>query len=71
MSSDGDSDGAADINLLVQVIAYMYKSTTRSQKQSTMCIYLSNSLNSMFCLDKLVDTVIDRARLGLEVGPAA
>ena len=30
MSSDGDSDGATDINLSVQVIPYMYESTTRS-----------------------------------------
>ena len=30
MSSNGDSDGATDINLSVQAIPYMYESTTRS-----------------------------------------
>ena len=31
MSSDGNSDGATDINVPVQVIPYMYESTARSQ----------------------------------------
>ena len=36
MSSDGDSDGASDINLSVQVIPYMYESTTRSVTETKL-----------------------------------